>query len=74
MTFEYDAPRPSLCDTCKNAYILYGGCISMGRQTYRQRYCSTIGSSAESKTKHGRVFEGISIGGFQTCPKFEERD
>lgn len=72
MTFEYATPRPSLCDKCKNAHILYTGDVGIGRQIYRQRYCSTRGSAAETKTEHGVVFDGISIGGFLECPMFED--
>ena len=36
----YEKPKPSLCDTCKNAGHIPGGAVCFGGVNYRQRYCS----------------------------------
>ena len=36
----YEKPKPSLCDTCKNAGYIRGGSAGIGAVSYRQRYCS----------------------------------
>lgn len=71
LEFKFDSPRPSQCDTCKNAYYLDGGSISMNNKSYRQRYCSIQGSAAHSPD--GKFFYGIGTGGFNNCPKYEAK-
>ena len=75
---NFDSPDPSLCDTCKNAYIVPGGSIGMfnldgtGKHC-RQRYCSTAGSAADGVREPG-VFQSISLKGFDECPKYEKKE
>lgn len=44
--FGYHKPKASMCDSCRHAYYLEGGSVSMGSistgeiKNYRQRYCS----------------------------------
>lgn len=71
--FTFKKPTPSLCDTCKNAYVMMGGTISIGDETYKQRYCSKQGSSAQITSNGHTFFQGISFGGYDKCPTFEEK-
>lgn len=56
----FTAPRPSLCDTCTQAYNLAGGSVSIGSQTFLQRYCNARPGS-------------IHAGGFDACEFFHAK-
>lgn len=75
---NFDKPDPSLCDTCKNAYVIRGGLVGMFNldgtgKLCQQRYCSTKGSAADSVKEPG-VFQSISMSGYDSCPKYEKKE
>lgn len=58
--YLYTKPEPSLCDSCKFAYFMSGGSVSIGSvsndlKMYRQRYCNYP------------IKGNISISGYQEC-------
>ena len=61
------SPDPSLCDTCKNAYLVEGGGASMsgiGNESgynCSQRYCSVLTVA-------------IHFGGKQECNKYKRKE
>ncbi len=54
-------PVPSLCDTCKFAYRIQGGLISIGGTSFTQRYCAT------------RRDVNIHTDGKSECVKYEKK-
>lgn len=50
------------------------GSISFIDGVYQQRYCSEPGAACEI-TKNGHTFyQGISVSGYDSCPKYEKKE
>jgi hypothetical protein len=63
----FDKPEPSLCDTCKNAYYIYGS-TSFGGKNYMQRYCNIPPEGYEGKNR-GRAIHGS---GYNECKYYSK--
>lgn len=67
--FEYAKPEPSLCDSCIFASNLAGGSVSIGYNTYQQRYCPKPPVGREG-TLEGRA---IHASGYRECSYYQPK-
>jgi hypothetical protein len=66
----FTKPNPSLCDSCIFASKVGGGSVSIGHETYEQRYCPKPPIGKEG-TLEGRA---IHADGYQECEYYKKRN